>query len=661
MTQASSLLDQAEALSAAPRRRGTWHSGLRSPKIIVGLAILAFFCLMAIVGPMVAPYNPSALSSIGLQGPSAAHWLGTTQTGQDIFSQVLAGARVSMLVGFVAAAIATVVSVIVGLAGGYLAGATDEVLSALSNVFLVIPALPLVIVLAGYLRGSGALTVAVVIAVTGWAWGARVLRAQTLSIRRRDYVRASRATGERGWRIVLAEILPNQIAVVAAGFLFTVIFAILTEAGLAFLGLGDLNTWSWGTILYWAQEDQALETGAWWWFLVPGLCIALVGTGLALINFGIDEYVNPRLRGTRVRMVRRRPRRSPAAAADPDLILEIRDLHVDYGEGPDAVHAVNGVSLQVRRGEVIGLAGESGSGKSTLAYACSRLLRPPGVVTSGEVIYHTPKGPPVDVLSLEPDELRRFRWAELSIVFQSAMNALNPVLDVRTQLADAIKAHRPKVTAAELQERSAELLRLVGIPVERLRSFPHELSGGMRQRVMIAMALALEPKVVIMDEPTTALDVVMQRQILEQITELQQRFGFAVIFITHDLSLLIELADRIAVMYAGQIAEIAEADMLYHRPAHPYTVGLLESFPPLHGSLRPLSGIPGSPPDLRSRRPGCPFQPRCPYALETCLDRQPKLAVAREQPDGTLVACFRHDPVLSADLPAALAGRTHSD
>ncbi|MGI8761431.1 MAG: ABC transporter permease [Jatrophihabitantaceae bacterium] len=290
----SSSADTPADTWSVPRAR--WLIGLRSPKIVLGLGIVAFFICVAIFGPMIDRTDPSALSAALLQPPSASHWLGTTQTGQDILAQLITSARVSLFVGFVAGAIATVLSLFIGVLGGYLGGIADELLSVVSNIFLVIPALPLVIVLAAYIPGRGALSVTIVISVTGWAWGARVLRAQTLSIRRRDYVQAARVAGEGTLRIIVREIMPNELAIIAANFLFTVIFAILTEAGLAFLGLANVSNWSWGTMLYWAENDSALQLGAWWWFAPPGLCIALVGTGLALINFGIDEFVNPRLR-----------------------------------------------------------------------------------------------------------------------------------------------------------------------------------------------------------------------------------------------------------------------------------------------------------------------------------------------------------------------------
>lgn len=295
------VADAVEAVVASQPRptHRLWQGalrGLRSRKIVVGFAMLGVFVFVAAFAPLLDGTSPSALSATVLQPPSAQHLLGTTQSGQDVLAQLLDGTRISLLVGFVSAAVATLLSLLVGLSAGYLGGMSDEALSGLTNVFLVIPGLPLVIVLAGYLPSKGSLAVAVVIAVTGWAWGARVLRAQTLSLRRRDFVEAARATGERPIRIVLAEILPNQLAIVAALFLGTVTYAVLTQAGLAFLGLADVSSWSWGTMLYWAQNNGALQSGAWWWFVPPGLAIALLGTSLALINFGIDEFVNPRLR-----------------------------------------------------------------------------------------------------------------------------------------------------------------------------------------------------------------------------------------------------------------------------------------------------------------------------------------------------------------------------
>ena len=321
-------------------------------------------------------------------------------------------------------------------------------------------------------------------------------------------------------------------------------------------------------------------------------------------------------------------------------VLDIGDFSVVYRTPGGDVQAVRQVSIGLYANEVVGLVGESGSGKSTLAYGACRLLRAPALITGGSVRYAGRRAAgPLEILQLSGDELRRLRWREIAIVFQSAMNALNPVLNVRDQLLDVIHAHL-RVSREQAREKAASLLDLVGIPRSRLRSYPHELSGGMRQRVMIAMALATDPEIVIMDEPTTALDVVVQRDILTQIVELKDELGFSILFITHDLSLLLELADRIAVMYAGQLMEAGTAQEIAREPAHPYTKGLLSSFPSLRGARRDLAGIPGSPPDLQDPPPGCPFLPRCGYGTERCTSVSMDLApVASSVDPGHLTAC----------------------
>ena len=285
----------AAAIAPAKRQRLKF---VANPKAATGLIVLGLFCLIAIIGQWIAPFDPSQRSSDILQGPSGKHWFGTTHLGQDVFSQILVGTRGVMFVGLLAGIVATTLSVLIGVSSGFLGGAADEGLSALSNVFLVIPALPLIIIVASTIPSGGDLMVALVIGFTSWAWGARVLRAQTLSLRKRDYVEAARATGESTWRIITAEILPNLTAIIASGFVGTVIFAVMSEITLAFIGISTISEWNWGTILFWAQSQQALASGAWWWFVPAGLAIAILGTALSLINFGIDEFVSPRLRSS---------------------------------------------------------------------------------------------------------------------------------------------------------------------------------------------------------------------------------------------------------------------------------------------------------------------------------------------------------------------------
>jgi peptide/nickel transport system ATP-binding protein len=319
-------------------------------------------------------------------------------------------------------------------------------------------------------------------------------------------------------------------------------------------------------------------------------------------------------------------------ARQTETLIEVRGLQVEYG----TVRAVDGVDLDIRAGEVVGLAGESGCGKSTVANAVMQILRPPAHIVGGSISFRGE-----DLVGKSREELRRYRWRNVSMVFQSAMNALNPVMRVGDQFIDAIHAHE-KLDRKRAVARAGELLESVGIDRRRLRSYPHELSGGMRQRVILAIALSLHPELVILDEPTTALDVVVQREILQQLDALKRDFGFAMLFITHDISLLLEFADRIAIMYAGEIVESAPAETLQSSPQHPYTRGLLESFPPLTGPMTRLVGIPGSPPDLAAMPTGCRFHPRCPLCVpseplyERQLHERPSL---RELEPAHLVAC----------------------
>ncbi len=285
-----------DATVHTPTRRA-W---LQSPKTAVGVTILGLFVIMAIVGPSIAPYDPTAPGDLILAPPSAAHLLGTTSSGQDVLSQLLTGARLSMVVGVAAAAIGEALAIVVGITAGYVGGVTDEILSTITNIFLVIPVLPLEIVLSGYLTNSGWLGITLIISLTAWPWGARTLRSQTLSIGRRDYVAAARVAGDPTWRIILSEILPNETAIIVTGLLFQILFAIIVQTGLAFLGIGSIETWSWGSILYFAQNADAFFSNAWWWYAPPGLCLAFVGLSLALINLGIDEVINPKLRVQRL-------------------------------------------------------------------------------------------------------------------------------------------------------------------------------------------------------------------------------------------------------------------------------------------------------------------------------------------------------------------------
>jgi peptide/nickel transport system ATP-binding protein len=314
-------------------------------------------------------------------------------------------------------------------------------------------------------------------------------------------------------------------------------------------------------------------------------------------------------------------------------MLTVRDLSVEYATEGGTVLAVDKVSFDLAPGEFLGIVGESGCGKSTLLFAVAQLLVPPAAVTGGSVIFRGQS-----MVGLTDRQLASVRWKDLSVVMQSAMNALNPVKSIGAQFKDAMRAHGV-TSKQQIADRSAEVLRMVGIDPVHLKSYPHQLSGGMRQRSMIAMALLLTPELVIMDEPTSALDVVAQRSLMVQIKELQEQLGFAMIFVTHDMSLVSHFSDRLMVMYAGRVDEFGPTRQVFDSPQHPYTIGLMEAFPSIRGPRVPLTGIPGSPPNLATPPPGCRFAPRCPKVMTRCREESPELYHV----NGTLVRCFLHE------------------
>ena len=613
-----------------------WRAVGRSKKAVVGVLILLFFTVLAVFPGQIAPYSPTAKIFTPALGPSSQHWLGTTNVGEDIFSQLIWGTRLSLVIALAVGAVATLLAVLVGVSAGYLGGATDGFLSLVTDVILVLPIFPLIIVIAAYEKNAGLLTLIVVLGVLGWSYGARQLRSQTLSLRRRDFLESARVRGERRSYVILHEILPTMTSLIVATFLGSAVYAVLTAAGLQFIGLGDPSSQSWGTMLYWAQSNEALIAGMPLWAIAPGVCVALLGAAFALLNYAFDEISSPALRVRkldRARLPSVEPSSEPAepVSVEEGTILKVEELTVAYATDGGPVVAVDHVDLELARGEFLAIVGESGCGKSTLLYAIARLLGAPmaGEIVGGRVLFQGR-----DLVLLEEKQLRAVRWRDLSVVMQSAMNALNPVLTVAEQMRDACRAHSDW-SNAEIEVRSREVLRLVSIDPVHLHSYPHQLSGGMRQRAMIAMALLFTPELIIMDEPTSALDVVAQRSLMMQIKELQEELGFAVIFVTHDMSLVSHFSDRLLVMYAGQVAELSQTSELFDRPLHPYSQGLLGAFPSIRGPKVRLTGIPGSPPNLANPPRGCRFAPRCPSAEPRCTAGEIPLYPV----NGSLVRC----------------------
>jgi oligopeptide/dipeptide ABC transporter ATP-binding protein len=653
--------------STAPVRRSKgesmWRSILRNRKAQVGLFFLLFFLVLAVFPSLIAPYSPSAENFLPDLTPSAAHWLGTTSFGQDIFSQLVWGARQSLIIAFAAGSIATLVAVIVGVASAYLGGVTDGILSTVTDILLVIPIFPLFIVIAAYLHSAGLLDIIIILGALNWSYSARQLRVQALSMRNRDFLKAASVRGERSSYIIAAEMLPSMSSLIVAAFCLNAVFAVLTAAGLQFIGLGDPSAQSWGTMLYWSYQQAALQSGLALWAIMPGVCLALFGGSLALINFAFDEISNPALRpvrrGSRPRHVKSNV--GPEVSADAEvialtsdeveaassLLLSVRHLSVAYMTHAGPVVAVDDVDLDLHRGEFLAVVGESGCGKSTLMFAISRLLSPPAEITGGSVTFRGQ-----EMAQMSEKELRHLRWRDFSLVMQNAMNALNPVMTVGQQMRDACKAHS-SMSSREIELRSTEVLQLVSIDPIHLNSHPHQLSGGMRQRAMIAMSLLFTPDLIVMDEPTSALDVVGQRSLMRQIKELQNRLGFAVIFVTHDISLVRHFSDRLMVMYAGQVAELGTTSTLFETPRHPYARALLEAYPSIRGERLPLTGIAGAPPNLASPPPGCRFQPRCADAMPECSVIEPAIY----EVGGSEVRCLLYTNATAET--GSLAGRTN--
>lgn len=609
---------------------GFWRTFRRNRIAVIGLWMLVVIVGVAILAPLIAPYDPG--SSAGVQTsdiyrpPSREHWFGTDDAGRDVFSGFIYGSRVSLTVGFFAAFISIFIGGVIGITAGFLGGRVENALMRFTDTMLVIPDLPLIVVIVALTRPS-LLNIIFVIGLLGWTTTARIVRSQTLAVRNRKFVLRARAIGAGNWHIILHHILPLVMPLLVVNAILVISLAILNESTLSFLGLGDPTAISWGQMLNFAFGRGAMSAGAWWALVVPGFGIVWVVLALTLLGHGLEQVLNPRLESHH--LMPGRPTLQGDGALAPvtrrvktsaPILLDVQDLSIDYVSDGVVARAVQDVSFQLHEGELLGLVGESGCGKTTLVMALMRLLPAAGQISGGRVYFRGQ-----DLARLGEAEMADIRWSGISVIFQGAMNALNPVRTVGDQIAEAITKHMPEMDAGLLDSRVCELLELVGISAEHRHHYPHQYSGGMRQRAMIAMALSCNPQVVIADEPTTALDVMIQAQILELLDELRKKLGLAVIFVTHDLGVVAEMCDSVLVMYGGMTAEYADVDTIFNAPRHPYTQELIKAFPDLSRMDKRLTSIPGYPPKLDALPPGCRFAPRCPLAFERCTQEVPPL------------------------------------
>lgn len=628
-------------MSDRPRRL----RGFRGHRLgMIGLAMLMTAVVVAIFAPALAPYDPYETVTITIddiyQPPSLVHLLGTDDGAKDVFSSLLYGARVSLVVGFAGALISVLVGGAIGLIAGYRGGWIGQGLMRFTDFFLVIPDLALLIVLVAIV-GQSLRNIILVIGLLGWTTTARLVRSQTLAVRERKFVVRAKAAGAGDWYTLRRHVIPQVLPLMLANTVLVVSLAIIAESTLAFLGLGDPRLISWGQMLNLGFTRGAVAAGAWWAMIPPGIAIVWVVLSVTLIGNALEDLLNPKLTRHHLEPQQQVEPAPPDDTVSGGVLFQVRDLTVGFETPAGVVTAVEGVSFDIAKGKVLGLVGESGGGKTTTALGALRLLPPSGVILGGAAFLDG-----VDLTRLGEEELRQFRWNRVSMVFQGAMNALNPVRAVGSQIAEAIRTHRPETSANSATDRAGELLELVGIPSRRSRSYPHELSGGMRQRAMIALSLACDPDLVIADEPTTALDVMTQAQILDLLERLQSELDLAMVIVTHDLGIINEACDDVVVMYGGVVVEQGPVAAVFSRPQHPYTQLLLEAFPSLDEPERRLVSIPGAPPRLTDIPAGCRFAPRCPSAFDLCHQTRPPLFAT----ESGMAACYLADPVTMAGV-----------
>jgi peptide/nickel transport system permease protein len=602
---------------------------LGNPGVVLSIAWLLFMVICALFAPLIAPHDPNDQNNLltPSAGISGSHWLGTDDLGRDVLSRLIYGAQSSMQVTFETVGLALVLALVIGLVAGFRGGWVDYLLMRATDAGLAFPPLVLALAIVAVL-GTSVNDTSLALAVVFAPGFARFIRGQTLAIKEEAFIEASTSIGSPPTRIVIVRILPNVMTGLVVGIAIALGSALLAESGLAFLNLGPPPpTAGWGTMLREAY-DSSLFTHP--WSLVPaGLTIALTVLAFNTIGDSLRDTISGattrsrRQRGVHrqrgITVVARRAQPAPAEAVVTgkveQALLEVRGLSVEFDTDTGPVRVVDNVSFDVAESKIVGLVGESGCGKTVSSLAILRLLQsPPAQVVEGSIRFNGR-----DLLDMEFDELRRIRGCEIAMVFQDPLASLDPSFTIGYQLKEAIRLHE-KVSRAAAADRATKLLESVHIPdaAQRLSAYPHQLSGGMRQRVMIAMALSCHPRLLIADEPTTALDVTVQAQIVELLNELRETEDLAVLFVTHDLALISELSDEVVVMYAGQVVEHAATADLFVRPRHPYTAALLAASPGIGGAAKDQAFITGQVPQAGQFPSGCRFHPRCAYAEDSC-------------------------------------------
>ena len=596
---------------------GAWVRLKRNQLAVFGLILVIVIALIALAAPLLPLPDPNATHPADRLLPpfSKGHWLGTDQLGRDLLSRLVWGARVSLAVGLVATTVAAVFGSLIGLVAGFYGRITDTVLMRGIDMLMAFPYLLLALAIVAVL-GPGLLNAMYAIAIVNIPFFARAVRGSTISLRNQEFVDAARLSGLGNARLLAVEIFPNVLPIIVITCSTTIGWMILETAGLSFLGLGaqppqaDL-----GSML---GDGRKLITTAPHVATIPGLLILLVVIGVNLLGDGLRDVLDPRLKsgagGSAQAAVAAKP---PAEKAEPvqEALLQASHLSTYFFVGDQTYKAVDDVSFTVAPGEALGIIGESGSGKSVTALSIMGLIpSPPGRIVSGSIHFRGE-----DMVTAPLPKLQAIRGNRIAYIFQDPMTSLNPLIPVGEQVAEGVRRHQGLGRAAAMR-RAEKLFKRVRLPQagKWLNNYPHELSGGMRQRVVIAMALANDPDLIIADEPTTALDVTTQSQILRLLSDLQQENQAALILITHDFGVISEMCERLLVMYAGRIVEEGPLDRLFEHPRHPYTQRLMQCVPRLGERDAAIQAIPGLPPAVNDLPPGCHFAPRWHMVIDDC-------------------------------------------
>ena len=626
-TSAPALIEE-----APPRRPSAWARLRRNSLATTGLIVVGVIVLIALLAPVLPllPPNITEPSNRLMPPLSEGHLLGTDQLGRDILSRLIWGTGLSLAVGFAATLVATVIGSAIGLVAAMYGKWVDTVLMRLIDILMAFPYLLLALAIVAAL-GPGLLNALLAIAIVNIPFFARAVRGSTLSLVEREFIEAARMMGYSKPRIILSEILPNVLPVIIITMSTTVGWMILETAGLSFLGLGaQPPTADLGSMLADGRNQILVAPHV---AIIPGILILILVIGINLLGDGLRDILDPRLKsGALSRPV------AATAAADPYTrrkaaerfpgphlqdgvapLLSVNSLETQFAIGNEIYRSVNGVSFAINRGEAVGVVGESGSGKSVTALSVLGLVAtPPGRIAGGEVRYYQDSSGE-DLVGSPLRRLQDLRGDRIAYIFQDPLTTLNPLISVGEQVAETLERHQ-NLSGSDAWKRAVELLDLVRIPdpANKARAYPHELSGGQRQRVVIAMALANDPDLLIADEPTTALDVTTQAQILKLIDTLRRDKDSALLFISHDFGVIAELCDRVLVMYAGRIVEEGPVDVVFADPRHPYTRRLMACVPVLGDPDRAIDAIPGLPPAVNRLPEGCAFAPRCHMAIEAC-------------------------------------------